>query len=836
MATDTRVERLEVEVERLAWRLERLEGKPGAVPAAGEARAPQTAPAVKRLAADPAAPGPARWSPPVAASPVPRPRRDEAASRPAPWRKPASAKPLEGRSLEDLLGGQVLAWVGGLAVLIGVALLFAVAVSRGWIDEAARTLVAGAGSAALLALGVYLFEKRGRSEAALAAVGTGVSALFVTITVAAQVYELVPALVALLMVVGVGSLATALAVRWESKGIAALGIVGGLFAPVLAGAPADLATMAILLVAAASAVGVVLRQRWEWLTFAVLFVTLPQWLSYVFGEPSLAGTLAVLTGFGVMGAAAAAGYEVRCGTERLRTTSAFALGLNAIVLAVAGWLALEGQGAETLGKVWLAGLAAAHVALGLAARRSERTAHDFGLLALVIGVVVADVAFSLAVEGPVRALGFAGATVFFAALVRRRGLPDSDSDLSTVGLGVHVALGLMQALMGDAPPELLEGGGVPALGAAVSVLGVAAGCFVSARLADAGHGAVRIALDAVGLAMVAYLTALVLDGATLAIVWAVEGVLLARLGGADHDPVATWGGRAHVVLGLFVTLAHVVSPALVLLGDPEPLLRGSFALGALALAAAACSRLAGPREVEVRAALDCLAFVCTVLLLALLFEGVLLVVALAVLCVAFCEAARVSGDRTCVLAALASLGLALGHALAIEAPPDALVRGLEAPGSAAIALAAVALAAVVAARSGAWTPAWRDCLVGVAGVVCLYLASVLVVTPFGAGDAMAIGLRQEGQVLLSALWSVVGVAALVIGLRRDLKLLRLAALALLLATVGKVFLYDLATLTSIYRVVSFVALGLLLLLAGFLWERMRPRPVPDMREVPEGVR
>jgi len=52
---------------------------------------------------------------------------------------------LGGRSIEDLLGGSVLAWVGGLAVLIGVAFLFAVAISRGWIDEAGRTLIAGAG-------------------------------------------------------------------------------------------------------------------------------------------------------------------------------------------------------------------------------------------------------------------------------------------------------------------------------------------------------------------------------------------------------------------------------------------------------------------------------------------------------------------------------------------------------------------------------------------------------------------------------------------------------------------------------------------------------------------
>jgi hypothetical protein len=51
---------------------------------------------------------------------------------------------------------------------------------------------------------------------------------------------------------------------------------------------------------------------------------------------------------------------------------------------------------------------------------------------------------------------------------------------------------------------------------------------------------------------------------------------------------------------------------------------------------------------------------------------------------------------------------------------------------------------------------------------------------------------------------------------------------LLLVTVGKVFLYDLAALTALYRVGSFIGLGLLLLVAAGLWQRMRP-PVPTER-------
>jgi len=85
-----------------------------------------------------------------------------------------------------------------------------------------------------------------------------------------------------------------------------------------------------------------------------------------------------------------------------------------------------------------------------------------------------------------------------------------------------------------------------------------------------------------------------------------------------------------------------------------------------------------------------------------------------------------------------------------------------------------------------------------------------------------LGVRQQGQVLLSAFWGVVGIAGLIAGLRKDIAPLRSAALGLLLATVAKVFLYDLSTLTSIYRVVSFFVLGGLLLAGAFANQRLRP--------------
>ena len=113
-------------------------------------------------------------------------------------------------------------------------------------------------------------------------------------------------------------------------------------------------------------------------------------------------------------------------------------------------------------------------------------------------------------------------------------------------------------------------------------------------------------------------------------------------------------------------------------------------------------------------------------------------------------------------------------------------------------------------------------------------------TPFQPGlEGLALGelgVREQGQALLSGLWALTGFGVLVAGLLADRPELRRAALVLLGVTVVKVFLYDLSALSSIDRVASFIVLGLLLLGGAFAWQRMRPRPVPDLRVMPDALR
>jgi hypothetical protein len=166
------------------------------------------------------------------------------------------------------------------------------------------------------------------------------------------------------------------------------------------------------------------------------------------------------------------------------------------------------------------------------------------------------------------------------------------------------------------------------------------------------------------------------------------------------------------------------------------------------------------------------------------------------------------GDRRSRYASLAFLGAATVHALIFEAPPSALASGLDSAPRAVVALLLVVAAALVIASLAGEL---RQPLVLAAVVIATYLGSALVVD--AAGD--------HAQLALSAFWAALGFGGLVAGLVLDRRPLRLGGLALLGLAVAKVFVVDLAALASLYRVASFLLLGLLLLAGAFAYQRMR---------------
>jgi len=75
------------------------------------------------------------------------------------------------------------------------------------------------------------------------------------------------------------------------------------------------------------------------------------------------------------------------------------------------------------------------------------------------------------------------------------------------------------------------------------------------------------------------------------------------------------------------------------------------------------------------------------------------------------------------------------------------------------------------------------------------------------------------QMMLSATWGAYAAALTAAGFKRDYAPIRYLAIAVFGVTVVKVFIVDFSQLDSIYRILSSLALGLLLVGASYLYQR-----------------
>lgn len=83
------------------------------------------------------------------------------------------------------------------------------------------------------------------------------------------------------------------------------------------------------------------------------------------------------------------------------------------------------------------------------------------------------------------------------------------------------------------------------------------------------------------------------------------------------------------------------------------------------------------------------------------------------------------------------------------------------------------------------------------------------------------GSDNQYKLGLSILWGLFALAMIVLGIRRKKKILRLGAIALFGATLIKLFFYDLTGLNTIAKTISFISLGLILLLVSYLYNRYK---------------
>ena len=243
--------------------------------------------AERTLRLSPAA-GPSRPAATAAAAP---------ARAAAPPRPPRSASQPPVKRISDtfaswdwdwLVGGNWLARVGIVALVIGVGFFLKLAFDNDWIGETGRVVLGIVVGLALLAGGEYWQRKYPIWAQPLT--GGGIAILYLSVFAAFALYDLIAPIPALGFFFLVTLAAAGLALKYESMAIAILGIVGGFITPVLLREqlPEQRLLLAYVLVLDLGVLGLASFRNWRWFTLLGLAGSLGLfWFWYDRLDPSL---------------------------------------------------------------------------------------------------------------------------------------------------------------------------------------------------------------------------------------------------------------------------------------------------------------------------------------------------------------------------------------------------------------------------------------------------------------------------------------------------------------------------------------------------------------------
>ncbi len=182
---------------------------------------------------DMASPAPTPSPPPSSPS---RPQATPSRPAPTPSRPVPSDVPRERIKVdwELILGGNWLARIGVLAVVIGVAFFLKLAFDNQWIGEAGRVALGVTGGIGLLIAGELLHRRYPIYAQAL--LGGGIAVLYVSIFAAFSFYGLLDIYPAAGLLFLFSVTAAALALRHDSTALAVIGILGAFAGPFILGA------------------------------------------------------------------------------------------------------------------------------------------------------------------------------------------------------------------------------------------------------------------------------------------------------------------------------------------------------------------------------------------------------------------------------------------------------------------------------------------------------------------------------------------------------------------------------------------------------------------------
>ena len=644
---------------------------------------------------------------------------------------------------------------------------------------------------------------------------------------------------------------------------------------------------------------VAVRERWDVLLALGALASLPQALGLALHEQyegrSPASVVALAAAFTAIAVGTGIARHFRERTSKPGAISVWFLFVGA-TFGVACALRLYGS-SESRGFAVLA-LAVAFGAVAAATYRAGR-GRELSALLGAVGLVVGGIAFGKLLSGSPLAFAWAGEAATLAWLSRRtremryqlfsllylaaaathvlafdatprhlyRPLETSAAGaLAVVALGIAAAVVASQAGPQRAPRrsllaplyqwlacaqrELSATGYVAASLAAVYALSL--GVLAAFSSFDWGHVAMFAVWSALGLGLLvaahargwrrlrigalAWLAVTLVAsfataehllgsharGATLLIV----GAALLAAAVAERLPVAL----ALVLVEIAVGLAGFVA----LLGGDD---RGLAFLGLAALHAALAVRLSRRRDFST--VLWGTALVLGYGASERLLPGTYHALAISIAAGALAVLSTRLREPRLLAAAAAFVLVDVATAVISLAPPTHLFRPFAHPWHGALgplfaALAAAAFACVAGEESELRRRA-RSLGFSVAGVLGVYGLSIFILALFQVAFAGSVDTNfHRGHTAVSAFWGLIGLTLLYAGLTR-LRALRVAGFATFAVSLVKIFVFDLPSLSSVTRALSFLAVGGVLLAGGFFYQRLSAKQPPQTKRSREPI-
>ena len=207
---------------------------------------------------------------------------------------------------EQFMGVKLFAWIGGIALFLGVAFFIKLSFENNWIPPVVRVAVGFLTGAGLLAGGVALASRAYRVTSQTLC-GTGVVILYAVAFACHSVYhfEFFGTLPTFLLMVLITATAFVTAVALEAPAVALLGMLGGFLTPVLLSTGVDNPSglFGYIALLDAGLLAVALRCRWHYLSPLAAVGTVAMefgWVAAFFTAVKIVTALNVFLGFDVL--------------------------------------------------------------------------------------------------------------------------------------------------------------------------------------------------------------------------------------------------------------------------------------------------------------------------------------------------------------------------------------------------------------------------------------------------------------------------------------------------------------------------------------------------------